>query len=125
MDDDFSQNVFYYYRVFYYDAQEFLDRYGQGKHTFTLWLYHPYTVTIGFAEGPNPDDDIVWVDGKSYRITEYSVTFTFDPPVVHVVGFWYTEEDNVEWRDSILAFRDLLCDANAHYLFGYSYITGS
>jgi len=123
IDSGFNKWIVYFHGVFYYDAQSFLDRYGQGVHTFSLWALHPITVTVGFAEGPGPDDDVLFINGTTYRITEVSVTFTFNPPVVHFVGFWHTDDEG-EWRDSILASRDFFESSNAHYLHGYSYTTG-
>ena len=127
IDDGFNQRIVYYHGVFYYDAQSFLNRYGQGVHTFSLWLYHPYTVTVGFAEGPGPDDDVLLINGTTYRITEVSVTFTFDPPVVYYAGFWYEGNSEGKWYNfsrDILTFHDLLWSSRAHYLHGYGLCTG-
>ena len=130
--------------VISYDAQQFLDNYGQGSHSFTVAIYHgtPYVrPPFGLQEGDNPDDDdIYWVDNHGYLLSlvdEVSVTFTFDPVVVHYAGFWFEgiwryKDDNGDvslvnhcFSNNVLVFRDFLCSENAHYLHGYTFLTGS
>ncbi|MHA1686860.1 MAG: hypothetical protein ACTSYD_10740 [Candidatus Heimdallarchaeaceae archaeon] len=124
-----------------YDAQQFLDNYGQGAHTFTVAIYHgtPYVrPPFGLQEGDNPDDDdIYWVGNQGYLLSlvdEVSVTFTFDPVVVHYAGFWFEgvwrNKDNSSlvhqsFSNNMFAFHDLLWSPNAHYLHGYSFLSGS
>ncbi|MHA1687268.1 MAG: hypothetical protein ACTSYD_12830, partial [Candidatus Heimdallarchaeaceae archaeon] len=107
------------------------DNYGQGSHTFTVAIYHgtPYVrPPFGLQEGDNPDDDdIYWVGNQGYLLSlvdEVSVTFTFDPVVVHYIGFWY-QDSNQSLENNILAFHNLLWSDNAHYLHGFSYVSGT
>ena len=124
IDSGFNKWIVYFHGVFYYDAQSFLDRYGQGVHTFSLWALHPITVTVGFAEGPGPDDDVLFINGTTYRITEVSVTFTFNPPVVHFVGFWLKTNDIYTFNCDIIPIREFFHAEHSYYLHGYTYITG-
>lgn len=108
-----------------YNAQTFLDRYGQGKHTFAIWCYHRISATIGLAEGYSSDDDIVQIGIYKYRISIVSVDFSFNPVVVHYLGFWFTGEWNnvtdtsyCNFSNNIFGFHDLFWNESSHYLHG-------
>lgn len=118
--------------ITYYPAQTFLDRYGQGTHTITIKAYHRYVILRGLAEGYSDDADIVWIGSYSYKVDYVSVTFTFDPPVVHYLGFWFDgkwkyddgTEEQQNFSNSILGFSSLLWSNNSHYLHGSYLVSG-
>lgn len=130
-DANWNSQLYKHY-ILTYNAQQFLDRYGQGEHTFTVIGYHgiPYVhPPLGLQQGDNPDntEDIYWVDNRGYildAVCQVSVTFTFNPPVLHYLGFWF-ENETQTFRLDILGFKELLLDGNAHYLHGYFSYTGS
>ena len=108
-----------------YDAKEFITTYGRGTHTFSIYCYHGIPYVLGLAEGPNPDDEIYWVNEQCYRLVladEISVSFTVDPPLCHFLGFWDSanETQYEYWQSDIMALHDLLLDeTHAHYIPGH------